>query len=421
MQSQSRLSSDRLGRRRRVIDMTGPSLSPIVGSTSAEPPATPVAPRAALVLRPVESPRDLQTFIELPYRLYADDPVWIPPLYSEQKHQFTAKNPFFEHGRVKMWTAHRGETCVGRISAQVDELRIQRYDDATGHFGVLEADDDAEVFAALLAAAEEWLRGQNMRHVLGPFNLSINGDIGILIDGFEHPPVFLTSHGRRYYDARVQEQGYRKAKDVVAYRLDPNARPPAAMIESARRARESAHITIRSIDKSRLQQEVAVISEIFNDAWADNWSFVPFTEREFADLASALRWFVPPGLIQFAEVDGEAAAMLVVVPNMNELIHDLHGRLLPFGWAKLAYRFWRRPPRSARVALMGVKKKFQRRAMTMPIAFGLIDAARQPVLERKMRYLEMGWTLEDNFPMLRLKRVLGGRPYKTYRIYEKAL
>src|SRR6185436_366665 len=176
-------------------------------------------------------------FVEFPYELYADDPTWVPPLLTEQRHQFSPKSAFFEHARVQLFVAYRDGKPVGRISAQIDALRIERYDDATGHFGVLEAIDDPAVFAALLAAAEEWLRAQGMKRVLGPFNLSINGDIGVLTEGFEHAPVFLTGHGRPYYDARVRALGYHKAKDVVAYTLDPSQSPPRTMVEAARRAR----------------------------------------------------------------------------------------------------------------------------------------------------------------------------------------
>jgi hypothetical protein len=374
-----------------------------------------------VTVRAVESRSDRRRFIELPYRLYADDPAWVPPLLTEQRHQFSPRSPFFQHANVQLWVAYREGEPVGRITAQIDDLRIERYNDATGYFGSLEAIDDPEVFAALLQAAEAWLRAHGMRHVVGPFNLSINGDIGCLVEGFEAAPVFLTGHGLRHYDARVQEQGYRKAKDVVAYRVNPLAVPPRAMVSGARRANASSRITIRPLDKSRLKQETALISEIFNDAWASNWGFVPFTEAEFAELASALRFFVPSDLVQFAEVDGEPAAMLVIVPNLNELIADLNGRLLPFGWLLILARLWRQPIRSARVALMGVRQKFQHQLQTMSIAFGLIDAVRQPVVDRQMQYLEMGWVLEDNFPMLRIMQVLGGQPCKRYRVYEKAL
>lgn len=364
---------------------------------------------------------DRRQFIGFPYDLYADDPAWVPPLLTEQRHQFSPRSPFFQHAKVQLWVAYRNGQPVGRITAQVDDLRIERYNDATGHFGALEAIDDPAVFAALLGTAEAWLRAQGMRSVLGPFNLSINGDIGCLIEGFEVAPVFLTGHGKRYYRARVEEQGYRKAKDVVAYRVDPMLPPPRTMIEGARRARESARIRFRPIDMKRLKSETAVISEIFNDAWTNNWGFVPFTEAEFAELGDALRYLVPPELVQFAEVDGEPAAMLVIVPNLNEFIGDLNGRLLPFGWLRLVSRVWRGTPRSARVALMGVRRKYQHSLLTMGIGFGLIEAVRQPVIDRQIECMEMGWVLEDNFPMLRIMRLLGGQPCKTYRVYEKAL
>jgi hypothetical protein len=210
-------------------------------------------------------------------------------------------------------------------------------------------------------------------------------------------------------------------KDVVAYSLDPSATPPRTMVESARRARETARVRIRPVDKSRLDEEMATVSRIFNDAWEHNWSFVPFTAAEFAELGSALKYLVPRDFVQFAEVDGEPAAMLVVVPNLNELIRDLHGRLLPFGWAKLLWRLKFTPPRSARVALMGVRQKFQDSSLAMAVVFGMIEAIRVSGRASHMRYIEMGWVLEDNFALLRLMRLLGGHQYKTYRCYEKAL
>jgi hypothetical protein len=369
----------------------------------------------------VASKQELRHFIELPYELYAGDPVWVPPLRTEQRHNFSPKSAFFQHAQVRMFVAYREGRPVGRITAQVDDLRTERYADATGNFGVLEAIDDQAVFGALLATAEEWLRAQGMKRVIGPFNLSINGDIGILLDGFEHRPVFLTGHGKPYYDARVQAAGYHKVKDVVAYSLDTTATPPRTMVEAARRAREAARVKIRPLDKSRLAAETRIISEVFCDAWEHNWSFVPFTQAEFAELASALKYLVPSDFVQFAEVDGETAAMLVIVPNLNELIGDLRGRLLPFGWAKLLWRLRMQKPHSARVALMGVRRKFQTSSLAVALVFGMIEAVRLSPAVKGMQYMEMGWVLEDNFPLLRLMRLLGGRQYKTYRVYEKPL
>jgi hypothetical protein len=345
----------------------------------------------------------------------------VPPLLSEQRHAFSPKSAFFEHAQMRLFVAYRDGRPVGRISAQIDDLRIERYADATGHFGFLEAIDDPAVFAALLAAAEEWLRAQGMQRVVGPFNPSINGDIGVMIEGFEHPPVFLTGHGKPYYDARVQALGYHKAKDVVAYSLDPTATPPRTMVEAARRAREAARVTIRPVDKSKLAAETDLLAKVFNDAWEHNWGFVRWTKAEFAELGSALKFLVPRDFVQFAEVDGETAAILVVVPNLNELIGDLRGRLLPFGWAKLLWRLRFRKPKSARVALMGVAQKYQTSSLAMALVFGLIESIRLSGAANGMTYIEMGWVLEDNFALLRLMRLLGGRQYKTYRCYEKPL
>jgi hypothetical protein len=398
---------------------SAPVSAPDAGS--AQRPSERNAAPQPLRIVPVQTARDLRRFIDVPWHLYANEPNWIPPLLLEQRHQFTKKNPFFEHARAQYWIAYRGAQPVGRISAQVDDLHIERYQDATGHFGLIEAVDDAEVFAGLFAAAETWLREQGMQRVIGPFNLSINGDIGLLVEGFDTPPMFLMSHGHPYYDGRVAEQGYRKTKDVVAYLLDPTNTPPSVMLESARRADSSGRIRIRPIRMAQLREELAILSDIFNDAWSRNWNFVPFTKAEFDDLGASLKMFVPSEFVQIAEVDGQPAAMIVIVPNVGECIRDLNGRLLPFGWIRLLWRLKRHGPRSARVALMGVRKEYHRSTMATALAFSLINAVRQPILDRRIERLELSWTLEDNHPMRRIKERIGARKYKTYRLYEKAI
>jgi len=402
--------------------MQSPAETVRVTPSDGEVPVStgPITIPKPLRVEPVQTASDLRRFIKVPWRIYAGEPNWIPPLLLEQRHLLTKKNPFFQHARAQYWIAYRGDEAVGRISAQVDDLHIERYQDATGHFGLLEGVDDAEVFAGLFAAAESWLRGQGMRRVVGPFNLSINGDIGVLVDGFDTPPMFLMGHGHPYYDARVTEQGYRKAKDVVAYILDPTLAPPVVMKEANRRADSSGRIRIRPISRPRLREEMKILSEIFNDAWSENWNFVPFTAAEFDDLGKSLKLFVPPEFVQIAEVDGRSAAMIVVVPNVGECIRDLDGHLLPFGWVRLLWRLKRLGPRSARVALMGVRKEYHRSALATALAFGLINAVRQPILDRRIERLELSWTLEDNHPMRRIKERIGARKYKTYRLYEKS-
>lgn len=404
------------------MQSTSADTAPVEAPLSGTPrPSQPRPAPEPLRIVPVQTSGDLRRFIKVPWHIYAGEPNWIPPLLVEQRHQFGKKNPFFQHARAQYWIAYRGAQPVGRISAQVDDLHIERYEDATGHFGLLEAVNDPEVFARLFATAEGWLREQGMQRVIGPFNLSINGDIGLLIDGFDTPPMFLMSHGHPYYDARVAEQGYRKTKDVVAYLLDPTLTPPDVMRESARRADSSGRIRFRPLRLAQLRDDLTILGDIFNDAWSQNWNFVPFTPAEFDDLGSSLKLFVPPEFVQIAEIDGRPAAMIVIVPNVGECIRDLNGRLLPFGWARLLWRLKRRGPRSARVALMGVRKEYHRSTLATALAFGLINAAREPILKRQIERLELSWTLEDNHPMRRIKERLGARKYKTYRLYEKAV
>jgi GNAT superfamily N-acetyltransferase len=369
---------------------------------------------------PLEGRRELTQFVKVPWAIYADDPNWVPPLIVERRqHLSRRRNPFFAHARARFWLAYRGNEPVGRISAQIDDLHLERHRDSTGFFGLLEAPDDPAVFASLLSAAEEWLRQQGMRRVIGPFNLSINDEIGTLVDGFDTPPMFMMGHARPYYDARIKEQGYGKAKDVVAYIRDARLAPPKVMQEVVRRT--AARVHVRPLRLPHLKEELATLREIFNDAWSENWNYVPFTAAELDNLGSSLRLFIPPDFVQIAEVDGEAAGMIVAVPNLNEIIRDLDGRLFPGGLVRLLWRLARRGPKSARIPLMGILRKHQRSSLGMALVFHLLEAVRAPLVKRGVERLELSWTLEDNRPMRHIKERIGARVYKTYRIYEKEL
>jgi hypothetical protein len=389
----------------------------VASSSRREPAAAPTS-GGALRVWPVEGRRHLTRFIRVPWTVYAGDPSWVPPLVFERR-QHLSRNPFFEHARARFWVAERDGRPVGRISAQVDDLHLERYRDAAGYFGFLEAIDDASVFAALFEAAESWLREQGMRRCIGPFNLSINDECGLLIDGFDTPPMFMMGHGRPYYDARVRGQGYRKAKDTVAYSIDPRVEPPRVMEQMVRRA--GARVFVRPARLAHLKEDLAILRDIYNDAWSENWNATPFTAAELDDLGSSLKLFIPPEYVQIAEVEGEAAGMIVLVPNLNELIRDLDGRLLPTNWLRLLWRLKRGRARSGRVPLMGVKKKYQRSSLGMAMAFCLFDAIRIPAVRNGMRHMELSWTLEDNRPMRHIKERIGARVYKTYRMYQKEL
>jgi len=371
----------------------------------------------ALTIQPVINRAQLKTFIEFPEALYRHDPNWVKPLFLEQKERFTEKNPFFRHARWRAWIARRGTRPVGRISAQIDELHLQRYRDQTGHFGCLEAEDDAEVFRLLFETAENWLRTEGMRRVTGPFSLSINEECGLLIDGFDTPPRIMMGHGCPFYGQQVEAQGYKKAKDLLAYHCPPDYQTPRTLAKLAEKA--AARVRIRHLNRNDLKNELKLLREIFNDAWSENWGFVPFTEAEFDEIGKLMALLLDDNFVQIAEVDGEPAAMLIVLPNINEIIHDLDGRLLPFGWLKLLWRLKVRYPKSARIPLMGVIRKYQRSRLGPTLAFMVTDAAKQPVIRRGIEEMEMSWILEDNAGMRSIIEALSGVIYKTYRLYEK--
>ena len=370
-------------------------------------------------IEPIGSDRQMRKFIALPWTIYAGDANWIPPLLFEQKQRLSPKNPFFEHARWQAWIAWRGDRVVGRISAQVDQLYQEIHQDNTGYFGMLEAEDDVEVFTSLLQTAEEWLRKQGMSRVRGPFNLSINEEAGLLIDGFDTPPVVMMGHARAYYGPRLEAAGYQKAKDLLAYQIHPDFDIPPVMAKLRENAKPE--VSVRPLRRKQLKQEFEILRDIFNDAWSNNWGFVPFTQAEFAEIGQLVSLLIDDSFIQIAEIDGRPVAMIVVMPNINEVVGDLNGRLLPFGWMKLLWRLKVGYPGTARVPLMGVRKEYHYGRLGPALAFTVIDAVRQPVIRRGITWVEMSWILEDNSGMRNIIETIGGSVYKRYRMYEKSL
>ena len=368
---------------------------------------------------PVTNRRLRSDFVRLPWLTYSKDPMWVPPLLIERQEHLSPRNPYFAHARAAFWVAYRDQTPVGRISAQIDALHLERYHDSTGFFGMLEANDDPDVFATLFNTAEEWLRREDMRQIRGPFNLSINEECGLLIDGFEAPPMVMMGHAPQYYALRLEALGYSKIKDTLAYRIDATFTPPPVMQAIA--ARTAERITVRPLEHANFARDISILQNIFNDAWSDNWGYIPFTDAEFSHIAQALKYLVADDLVQIAEVDGVPAAMIVVFPNVNEAIHDLNGRLFPIGWIKLLWRLKATHPRTARIPLMGVRKRYQRSLLGTALAFMVIDAVRGPGLKLGIQEVELSWILEDNHRMRNILQSLGGVPYKQYRIYQKEL
>jgi hypothetical protein len=371
---------------------------------------------------PVEGGSDFLRFLEMPATVYADDPNWVHPLLLERRQHLDAKrNPFLTGIDIAYWTAWRGRRPVGRISAQVNAKHLERHDDATGHFGFLEAEDDPEVWAALTRTAEAWLRRRGMRRIAGPFNPSINDECGVLVDGFATPPMVMMGHGRSWYGARLEALGYGKLKDLYAYCIAVESPWPRLLREAADRAAESEGLRVRAFDMRRYEEEIRGICDIFNDAWSDNWGFIPFGEEEAIYLARSVRPLITAESFAVAELRGEPAAMIMILPNLNEAIRDLGGRLLPLGWAKLLWRLKVEGLATARVPLMGVRKRYQRGPLSGALAFALVADMAKRYQGKGMKWMELSWILEDNTPMNKLIRLLGGERYKTYRIYGKEL
>ena len=388
-------------------------------SKGRNPPNPTLTPSEPLRIAAVDGAAALDDFIAAPRGIFASDPAWIQPLTLERRLHLSARtNPYFQHARWQAWNAWRGAKLVGRISAQIDDLHLERYSDATGFFGMLDAEDSQETFGALLGSAERWLREQGMRRIRGPFNLSINQEMGVLVDGFDTPPFFMMGHARPYYAAHIEAAGYCKANDAFAYMItqDYGSEPMRRLIAA------TAHrASVRPLDVKRFAAEMLLLRDIFNDAWAENWGFVPFTAAEFDDLGRAFRYLVDPDMIQIAEVDGEAVAFIVLLPNINEAIRGLNGRLFPVGWAKLLWRLKVRYPSTFRVPLMGVRRRFQRSRLGAALAFLVIEAARPALKRHRVKEIELGWILEGNAGMRSIIESIGGRGYKRYRVYERSL
>ncbi len=360
----------------------------------------------------------LNRFIGLPHTLFHADPHFVPQLLSERRDAFTAGgNPFFAHADVALWIARRDGIDVGRISAQHDSLLA---DKQVGHFGSLAAIDDAAVFAALLGTAERWVRARGLNRIQGPFSLSINEEIGVLVDGFDTPPMMMMPHDPPSVDGRLRALHYAKVQDVYAYLCDTRAAlPPASAAIVARGL--PARVTLRHMRHATLAQDIAALVDIFNDGWSGNWGFVPITQEEVTHMARAMRPLLHERLVWFADVDEQPAAFGLCLPNLNEAIRDLSGHLLPFGWAKLLWRLKVSRPKTARVPLMGVRRRYAGTLLGGLLPLHVVEALRRESAAMGIKAVEMSWVLEDNLPMRNLAEAVGGHAYKTYRVYEREL
>ena len=382
---------------------------------------------AKLTIRPVETKKDRKIFIDLPFRLYADDPNWVPPLKSEALGLITPeKNGWFSHAKAQLFLAEEDGRVVGRISAHIDTLALtmppeQGFGPGVGQWGLMEAERQ-DVFQALLAHAEAWLREQGMTRALGPISMSIWEEPGLLIDGYDHPPTIMMGHAKREYRGWIEWAQYRPVKRLMTYEVDVTKQFPPIVQRIIKSGEKNPRITVRNVDKTRFEEEAAIILSILNDAWRDNWGFVPLTPPEIKDVGVKLKPIVFNDLIRIAELDGRPVAFMITLPDLNEAIKPLNGSLLPFGWAKLLW--WLRKPkvRTVRVPLMGVVKELQASRMASQLAFMMIEYIRRTSVENYgAKRAEIGWILDDNQGMRSIAETIESRVNKVYQVYERTL
>ena len=373
-------------------------------------------------VRPVASAADRRAFVDLVWDVYKDDPAWVPPLKSEVHGLLNPrKNPWFLHAKAQLWLAERDGRVVGRISAQVDELVQQHMAPGTGQWGMFEA-LDAEAAQALIATAEQWLRDEGMTRALGPVSISIWDEPGVLIEGFDQRPLVMMGHHRPEYRGWIEAAGYAKARDLLTYELAIDKWADGLADRIVAIGDKNPRIRIRTVDKSKFASEARIILNLLNDAWSSNWGFVPLTEEEIAFAGKKLKPIIFEDLVRIAEVDGEPVAFMITLPDINELIADLDGRLFPFGWAKLLWRLRNPRTKRVRVPLMGVASKLHNTRMASQLAFMLIEYTRRVAVSKYgVLQGEFGWILEDNKGMMSIAELPGTRLNHRYRIFEKEL
>jgi hypothetical protein len=364
--------------------------------------------------------KDLKDFIQVAFDVYADDPAWVAPLNMEIKDRLTPeKNPFFEHAEVALFTAWKDGKAVGRISAQIDHEHLRIHKDNAGFFGFFDTINDQEVASALLEAAEHWLANRGMSLMRGPFSLSINEETGLLVEGFDKPPVLMSPHHRDYQGGLAEGAGLVKAKDCYGWWYDVVAPTPRAQ-----RAWEAIvalpEVRFRTVDRKNLEEEVHDLLDVFNDAWQHNWGFVPATDAEAKKMAEDLA-LILNDLSFFAEIDGQPVGICVCPPNLNEVIRDFDGKLSPRNVGKLVWRLKLKGPTSARLILLGIRTELRNKKRYAPLAMAIITELIRRGLRMGYEWAELGWTLEDNRLINAAIRSVGGRIYKRYRIYEKPI
>lgn len=366
-------------------------------------------------------PGDLKDFLRAGRVVFEGDPAFVPPLDMDIHDRLTpGKSPFFLRGELVLFTAWKDGRLAGRASAQLDHEHLRLHQDRTGFFGFFDTVDDDEVGKALIDACEKWLARRGMTRMRGPMSLTINEEVGVLIEGFEHPPSLMMSHSRPWQDRVAAAAGLTKAKDLFAWRFDVGKIPERAM-KAWTEVKAMPEVRLRSVNPWKMESELKLILDIFNDAWKDNWGFVPATRAEAQKMGDDMRLVIDRDLAFIAEIDGKAVALCIALPNVNEVIRDFDGKLNPITLAKLIYRLKVKRPKSARLLMLGIKDELRNVRKYAGLSHALYVEIATRGEKLGYEWGELSWTLEDNRPINLGIKSMGAKIYKKYRVYEKAI
>ena len=371
--------------------------------------------------------QDVEQFIQAGLEVFKYDPTWVAPLHFEMKERLTpGKNPLFNRAEVALFTAHQRGRIVGRCSATVDREYLRVHQDDTGFFGFFDTAHDAEVSGALLDHAARWLRSRGMKRMFGPVSLYFNDEVGCLIEGFEYPPNLMMAHSRRYQSKLIEAYGCEKEKDLLCWRYDVTIPFPSRVVKAWEGIQKLPEVKLRNIDVAHLDQEMANVMEIYNDAWEGKWGMVPALPDETRKVVKDMKLILDPDIAFIAEIDGQAAGMCIMLPNLNEALAGLDGKLfnfgLPIGAARLLWRLKVRRPCSTRLMMLGIRKNVRQNVKR----YGGLSAAMYVEVAKRgvakgYTWGELSWTREDDAPINLGIRSMGARVYKKYRVYKKAL
>jgi len=363
---------------------------------------------------------NLRPFLDVVRDIYRNDPNYVRPLDFEIKDRLNPKGPFWKHAEGTLFTAWKNGKCVGRSTAHIDREHLARHKDGVGMFGIFDTIDDAEVAKALLDRAGEWVKARGMTALRGPLSMSVNDEIGCLVEGFDTPPQLMMPHHRAYQGGLIEQAGLAKIKDLYAWEYkvgDLSARA----LRGYETIKAMPEVRCRPMNRLNLKPDVALLMDIYNDAWSENWGFVPMTRAEVDKLASDLMLIAIPEMTQVIEIDGEPVAVAVALPNLNEAIKGIDGKLLPMGWARLIYRLKIRGVSSARVIVLGIRKKLRHVRKYAALSTFMYVQMHKAGERNGFKHGELSWTLEDNGAVNAGIRLMGGKIYKRYRLYQRQL